>query len=74
MRWDTIEEDSGLRLYETLGVTENEDVNQANWAHNYCRNLGGDPSPSCFINSIEIDYCDIPNCNEKKVSAKVLNI
>ena len=75
LSWDTPSgEDSESLLYETLGLTEEDDINQVNWAHNYCRNLGGDPAPSCFIDATEIDYCDIPNCMDRKVMPKSYEI
>ena len=68
MSWDTPSgEDPNAVLFQTLGLTVEDDINQLDWAHNYCRNLGGDPAPSCFVTSTEIDYCDIPNCTERKV-------
>ena len=73
MNWDTPSgDDSELLLYETLGLTEEDDIDQIDWTHNYCRNLGGDPAPACFINPSDIDYCDIPSCTERQVMGILL--
>ena len=70
--WDTpSDENPDERLFETLGLTEDDDVNQLQWAHNYCRNPGGeDHSPFCFINTpngTDYDYCEVPKCRERQV-------
>ena len=72
IRWDTIyrKENGNNALFQTVGLTENDDIDQKKWAHNYCRNPGGeDPSPFCFINAVDIEYCDIPSCRERKVTS-----
>ena len=71
LRWNTI---SDTLLHENLGLSEKE-TDQVKWDHNYCRTLGDDPAPFCFINLtgvVTTDFCDIPNCKDKVVIIQII--
>ena len=56
LRWNTIHQNHQIH------------PNQTQWAHNYCRNPGGeDLTPICFVNLEEYDSCAIPKCQNRPV-------